>query len=154
MTEWRVVPSIPEIEVNPDGEIRRVDGLSLAVTCRPTVTVRGKRHYVHKMVAEAFLGTKPEGLMVLHYDDDPHNNKASNLRYDTALNNAKDRRRNKGVYTDRGIEVSQFCRAGLHDWTLPNAIYEYTRSDGRVQRTCRKCKTTATNKSKQKLGAK
>lgn len=47
--------------------------------------------YVHQLVAQAFIGPCPRGLEVCHSDDDGHNNRVSNLRYDTRSNNALDR---------------------------------------------------------------
>lgn len=67
------------------------------------VTVRGYRSYVlrdesgkrieraaHVLVANAFLGPRPEGLWVLHWDDDGLNNCLSNLRHGTPKENAAD----------------------------------------------------------------
>lgn len=44
---------------------------------------------VHGLVAEVFIGPRPEGMQVCHNDGDRRNNAASNLRYDTpSANNA------------------------------------------------------------------
>ena len=53
---------------------------------------------VHVLVATAFHGPKPEGMICCHYDDDKDNNAATNLRWDTYEANAADRRRNLGAY--------------------------------------------------------
>lgn len=45
---------------------------------------------VHILVAEAFLGPRPDGMFVCHSDGDPLNNDASNLRYDTPSGNSYD----------------------------------------------------------------
>lgn len=51
-----------------------------------------RRHaYVHHLVAEAFLGPRPPGLLVLHRDDDGSNNRADNLRYGDGDENQMDR---------------------------------------------------------------
>lgn len=46
---------------------------------------------IHSLVAEAFIGPRPEGHQVCHIDGDKTNNAASNLRYGTAQDNADDR---------------------------------------------------------------
>jgi hypothetical protein len=61
----------------------------------PRTSVGGKRYYNHTLVAEAFHGLRPRGLLVLHYDDDPNNPTSANLRFGTAAENAADRRRNR-----------------------------------------------------------
>lgn len=45
---------------------------------------------VHVLVAAAFLGPRPEGADVCHYDGDASNNIVGNLRYDTRANNTRD----------------------------------------------------------------
>lgn len=48
---------------------------------------------VHVLVAEAFLGPKPEGMETCHWDGVRANAELANLRYDTPRNNALDRHR-------------------------------------------------------------
>lgn len=52
----------------------------------------GKRKFyaVHRLVAAAFYGPIPEGMVVLHDDDDPQNNKLSNLRIGTQAENVRE----------------------------------------------------------------
>lgn len=51
-----------------------------------------KRHaYVHHLMAEAFIGPRPEGLVVLHRDDNGFNNSIVNIRYGTREENEMDR---------------------------------------------------------------
>lgn len=54
----------------------------------------GNMRRVHDLVAEAFIGPRPLGQMVLHADDDGHHNAASNLRYGSNRENRADHRRN------------------------------------------------------------
>lgn len=49
------------------------------------------RRDVHHLVASAWLGERPEGLWVLHVDDNPDNNAASNLYFGDASDNLYDR---------------------------------------------------------------
>lgn len=60
------------------------------------MTINGKktRHYLHRVIASTFLGEIPEGVEVCHNNDDKHDNRAVNLRYDTHKSNCMDRARN------------------------------------------------------------
>jgi DNA-binding transcriptional regulator YiaG len=48
---------------------------------------------VHRVVAEAFIGPRPEGLEVRHLDGNKTNNRASNLVYSTHKENEADKAR-------------------------------------------------------------
>ena len=50
---------------------------------------------VHRLVAQAFLGSCPDGMEVCHCDGDRTNNEVENLRYDTTLENQRERWRHK-----------------------------------------------------------
>jgi hypothetical protein len=62
------------------------------------IVLRGKRsaRSVAILVLEAFRGPKLPGQQCCHWDDDPSNNKLSNLRWDFPKGNAADRIRNGG----------------------------------------------------------
>ena len=64
-------------------------GRYLAVTLSDGV-LRSQR-LIHDLVARAFIGDKPIGQQVRHTDGDLRNNKAGNLAYGSALDNADDR---------------------------------------------------------------
>ena len=49
---------------------------------------------VHRLVLEAFVGPRPEGMEACHWNDIKTDNRASNLRWDTRSENTKDRIRN------------------------------------------------------------
>lgn len=55
------------------------------------VWIKNKGHSVHKLVAECWLGDKPEGYEIDHIDRDTHNNHYSNLRYVTHGEQMKNR---------------------------------------------------------------
>jgi hypothetical protein len=46
-----------------------------------------KRHYVHRLVAKAFIGPPPEGRSVNHIDGNKSNPRVENLEYATAKEN-------------------------------------------------------------------
>ena len=46
-----------------------------------------KNYYIHELVLLAFVGPRPEGLVIAHLDDDPFNNRLENLRYVTREEN-------------------------------------------------------------------
>ena len=50
-----------------------------------------KTRTVHSLVAEAFIGARPENMEVCHSDGDPTNNHLDNLRYGTPSDNTLDR---------------------------------------------------------------
>ena len=61
---------------------------------RVTLFRPGKRIHrrLHQVVAAAFLGPRPEGLIVLHSNKEKHDNRPSNLSYGThEQNNGADR---------------------------------------------------------------
>ncbi|WJJ55317.1 hypothetical protein QB910_000073 [Dabrowskivirus KKP3916] len=51
------------------------------------VNYKGKNYYVHILVAEAFLGERPDGFEVNHKDGNKKNNHVDNLEYVTKSEN-------------------------------------------------------------------
>lgn len=50
-----------------------------------------KQVYVHRLVAEAFIGPCPQGMECCHNDGNPKNNHVENLRWDTKSSNQRDK---------------------------------------------------------------
>ena len=59
----------------------------------------GNSKKVHVLVAEAFIGIRPDGLDVCHNDGDKTNNRLSNLRYGTRSENNLDGYEIRGYVT-------------------------------------------------------
>ena len=63
----------------------------------PTVNLSdgvGKRRwYVHRLVLEAFVGPRPEGMACRHLDGDRANNRVENLAWGTYSENERDKLR-------------------------------------------------------------
>jgi HNH endonuclease len=91
---WAPAVGIEDHIVSDHGRVARL--LTIERSHRyPRVSADGKKFYVHTLVAEAFYGPRPEGLLVLHHDDDPLNPNAENLRFGDHAENAADARRNR-----------------------------------------------------------
>jgi hypothetical protein len=54
-----------------------------------------KSSAIHKLVAEAFCGPRPEGSIIRHLDGDRYNSKAENLKFGTVKQNVEDAVRHK-----------------------------------------------------------
>lgn len=101
--EWRPVVGYEGVyEVSNLGRVKRVGpakGAQSGRVLKPLPDRRGyqsvvlwckfveKRTFIHKLVAAAFIGPRPDGLAVNHIDHDPTNNRAANLEYVTNRDN-------------------------------------------------------------------
>lgn len=90
------------------------------------------RRYVHVLVAESFIGPKPEGLEVRHLNGNPEDNRVENLAYGTRSENVLDSVKH-GTYRNANSEKTQ-CPRG-HEYDRTNT---YLTSRG--TRQCRACK--------------
>lgn len=62
------------------------------------ISFRDRNRSVHSMVLEAFTGPRPPGMWGCHANDDPTDNRLSNLRWATPRDNHLDMKRNSGHY--------------------------------------------------------
>lgn len=96
---------------------------------------RPSKYYVHELVALIFIGPRPEGLHVLHYDDDKLNNHVSNLRYGTQSDNQNDRVRNGNHHNANKV----MCPFG-HTLCEPNLVAASLRKGIRACLACNRAR--------------
>lgn len=93
-----------------------------------------RRRTIHTLVAEAFIGPRPEGLQVRHLDGDKSRPDVSNLAYGTSSENHYD-------------AVKHGTHAMANRKTCPQGHpYDATTPDGR--RYCKRCKREKTARSR------
>lgn len=146
---WRRVPNFPRYEVSDLGRVRsyhrHIAGRFLAGSTDAegytNLQLRegSRRHNtaIHRIVALAFIGPRPEGMQVRHLDGDPSNNTLTNLTYGTASENAYDRTRHGTSYWVRRTR----CPQG-HPYDVENTRHY------RGRRYCRTCVSAASAASK------
>lgn len=149
-SDFRECPSYPGYFASADGRVwsaRNGKSQQLHPTfekkyLRLTVIVDGRRvkRGVHQLVADAFLGPCPAGLIVLHGGPDGTDNRASNLRYGTYSQNRLDQ-----IEHGTHPQVNKtHCPAG-HPYAGDN-VYAFTDNRGARQRKCRACGAEATRR--------
>lgn len=102
--EWRYVPGFPQYLVSSTGLVKSIKIASKHKILRPIVRKETghlyvflyeerKRHkcYVHRIVAQAFLGAPPPDMVCRHLDGNPKNNTFSNLAWGTNQENSDDK---------------------------------------------------------------
>lgn len=91
-----------------------------------TATTR-KTIQVHRLVLEAFVGKRPEGMQCRHLDGNPGNNDVTNLRWDTTWQNALDKTRHGTQICGR----KHWC-AKLTEAQILQIRKEYTNGAGQI----------------------
>lgn len=135
------VRSLPRTVIRSDGHSQGIPSRILKPYALPTghqvVSLwsdnHRTKHYVHRLVAVAFIGQPATGEEVCHNDGNPANNHVSNLRWGTRSENMLDE-----VHAGRHWQTRKtHCKHG-HEFTPDNTI---TRRGKRTQRICRACNT-------------
>jgi hypothetical protein len=150
-TEWVAIPGWEGLyEAHPSGQIRSLDRVIRVANhkqSKPGRILRASRRgrylavhlahedrkthrYVHHIIAEVFIGPRPVGLVVCHFDGDRTNNSVDNLRYDSRVENNLDTVR----YGGHQEAARTHCDAG-HPFTSENTR-SYPSRKGRVCITC------------------
>lgn len=133
MREWRPMIGHPHYEVSNDGQVRSVDrvimnrlgvrkrrvGVELKAT--PTwvsrdrlyrrVRIDGKNLPVAHLVLTAFVGTRPDGHVVRHLNDDSLDDRLENLSWGTRRENGQDCVRNGRSVKRLPNEVTEDIKA-------------------------------------------
>ncbi|WP_165614793.1 NUMOD4 motif-containing HNH endonuclease [Mycobacteroides chelonae] len=128
--EWRPIEGFDGYEVSDQGRVRsskhtctrvRKPSRSTNGYLRLSLSSNNIRKYVtvHRLVAEAFVPGKADGLIVCHNDGDKMNNRASNLRWDTPSSNNIDASRvnaNPRQLLNEPLvkEIRELYETGLH----------------------------------------
>ena len=100
------VRSVDRTVTHSDGRVRRLNGKVRSAPLNQrgyqvvNLCIHGKcqMRTVHSLVAETFIGTRPEGMEVCHNDGSKTNNHVDNLRYGTRSDNMLDRVRHGTDY--------------------------------------------------------
>ena len=139
-TEWRDVPGFEGYyAISDSGDVlsvrygRRIKAFSDHRGYKyATLTVKriAKTFLVHRLVASAFIGPIPDGMVVCHNNGDCSDNRLENLRIDTQRENILDKVRH-GTHHEAN---KQFCPAG-HPFSKENTYHR----PGRKGRNCREC---------------
>jgi len=99
---WKDIPECPKYQASSLGRVRtlkRKNGVGHIMTQFLTpngykiAKLNQKMWFVHRLVLFAFVGPRPDGMQACHNDNDRQNNRADNLRWDTAKNNNADKRK-------------------------------------------------------------
>lgn len=149
--EYRIIEGYPDYAVGDDGSVwsKRKNGRWNKMNTssdkdgylqvRITNGLRTQRR-VHHLVLEAFVGPCPNGHQACHFPDrDVTNNRRCNLRWDTLLENARDRIRH-------GTQVrgESQPRAKLTDADVSAIREEYFSGDVRAEDIAARYDVTAT----------
>lgn len=113
----------------------------------PVVGINSRAHAVHRLVMLAFVGPCPDGLIVCHNDDNPENNRLSNLRYDTQASNLADAQRrgamprgyNSVLSEEQIIEMRKLAASGATRAELARkfGVCHHTATNICTGKTCR-----------------
>ena len=102
---WKKIPGFSSYSVSNLGGVRRDVESAKASPQRMSIHINSvgylavaltgdngkcRKVNVHSLVAAAFIGERPHGMVVCHVDGDRKNSRLSNLRYGTYFDNARD----------------------------------------------------------------
>jgi hypothetical protein len=89
----RFADLVLDLEVSDKGQVRKKANQKEfkydQKDCYQCIKRKTKTLYLHTLVAETFLGLRPDGMVIDHIDGEKNNNASTNLRYTTVAENCK-----------------------------------------------------------------
>jgi hypothetical protein len=144
--EYRELKDLPGCRVGSDGtvwttwlrngkksETWRRSAVSIGKSGYLRITACKKSYYVHRLVLEAFVGKRPDGMECCHKDGNQLNNSLDNLRWGTRQENIAERDRSgttqKGsrhymakVNDDKVREIRRMHASGLSQTAIASVF--------------------------------
>lgn len=105
METWKSCPSYPGYCVNQDGIVKNEKTGKIFTAVDERGYIRTGIERAHIMVADAWLGKRPDGLTVDHINRIKTDNKPSNLRYVSVTENNK----NRGNFKNNKLNEKYIC---------------------------------------------
>jgi hypothetical protein len=163
---WKDIPDCQHYQASNLGRIRSLDrvvrniggtrihrgkilkqsnhpqGYFMVATCHEG---KVQMHAVHRLVIRAFLGLPDKGMQTCHNDGNPANNHIDNLRYDTVINNHKDKQKHNTIRcgekcawaTTNNESVIAMRNRRAAGESLPSIAKDYNMSKANISRICR-----------------
>jgi hypothetical protein len=98
---WRPIAGFEGYSASSLGRIRNDKTERILTLTRTSkylnAWVAGEKRYAHTLVALAFHGERPGGMVCCHANDDGQDNRAENLYWGTAKQNMADARKNRRI---------------------------------------------------------
>lgn len=89
-------------------KINKQNGYPAVCLCNPS----GQKTFpIHVLVALAFIGERPKGMDIAHFDGDRENARSSNLRYATPKENRDDSRRHGTLARGERLPLAKLTEA-------------------------------------------
>lgn len=141
--QWRTVAGWPDYEVSNLGRVRSLKygrtrllkgyisshGYPTVGLCTPSRHRTPYKRSIHVLVMEAFVGPRPEGLVIRHLDGDGMNNNLSNLAYGTPSENQFDQ-------VAHGVHIHASKTKCSHGHPFDERNTYITKAGARACRTC------------------
>jgi hypothetical protein len=133
---WKPVARDPRYRISNQGRLTGTRGQMLSPCLGPIgyyqVHIGPAWVYVHHLVAEAFIGPRPDGMEIRHLNGKRYDSRADNLAYGTVRENRLDQQRHG---TDWELNKTH-CSKG-HEYSLENTYRAPAKPN---KRECRKCR--------------